>query len=133
MLLATLVCVAQDNNRFDPKRFEAELEQYIVTNAGLSPDEASRFFPLYREMRRKQRALFSEDKFFHHVNSDSDKDCAEAIRKHDANDIEMKEIIQEYHNKFMKVLPASKVYKIIVAEDKFHRQSFKRAAKRDKK
>lgn len=31
----------------------------------------------------------------------------------------------------MKVLPASTVFRIIQAEEKFHRKMFKRAAKRD--
>ena len=43
---------------FNPEKFEAELEQYIVTEVCLSPRESAQFFPLYREMRRKQRALF---------------------------------------------------------------------------
>ena len=43
----------------------------------------------------------------------------------------MKKLQQDYHNKFMKVLPASKVFRIIQAEENFHRQMFKRAAKRD--
>ena len=45
------------NKRFDPARFEAELEQFITTSAGLTPNEASAFFPLYREMQKKQLSL----------------------------------------------------------------------------
>ena len=39
----------------------------------------------------------------------------------------MKQLQQEYHNRFMYILPASKVLKIIKAEEKFHRRAFKRA------
>ena len=31
---------------FDPKRFQAELEQFITTNACLTPREAAKFFPV---------------------------------------------------------------------------------------
>ena len=41
--------------RFNPERFEAEMEQFIVVQAGLSPTESAVFFPLYKEMQDKQR------------------------------------------------------------------------------
>ena len=43
---------------FDPKRFEADLEQYITTHAALTPREAARFFPVYRQMMKKMRSHF---------------------------------------------------------------------------
>jgi hypothetical protein len=36
-------------------------------------------------------------------------------------ELEQRRIIQTYHNKFFKVLPASKVYDVIIAESRFHR------------
>ena len=41
------------------------------------------------------------------------------------SDIEIKRLQQAYHEKFLHILPASKVYRIIKAEDKFHRQQFR--------
>ena len=41
--------------RFDPQRFQADLEQFITREAGLTPMEAAAFFPVYREMLNKQR------------------------------------------------------------------------------
>jgi|LAHS01.1.fsa_nt_gb hypothetical protein len=119
---------AQDRRRFDPKKFEADMEQFITSHAGLTPQESSVFFPLYREMQGKQRTLFSEMRRYRHTNTDDDKVSAEAIEKQDAIDIEIKKIQQQYHQKFMDVLPASKVFKIIRAEEKFHHQAFRRAA-----
>lgn len=118
---------------FDPARFEADLEQFITTEACLSPTEASAFFPLYREMRKKQFAYFSEDRRCRHVDTSDDKACAEAINRHDENDIAMKKLQQAYHKKFMKVLPASKVYLIMRAEEKFHRRLFMRGEHGNKK
>ena len=46
--------------KFDPERFEASMEQFITTKAGLTPQEAQRFFPIYREMQSKMRASFNE-------------------------------------------------------------------------
>ena len=58
-----------------------------------------------------------------------DKVASEAIKEQDKLDIQMKELQQKYHDKFMKLLPAGKVLQIIKAEDKFHRQTFRRMAK----
>ena len=64
MTMMGLTCHAENSQGqrppFDPKRFEAELEQYITTHASLTPQEASKFFPVYRQMMKKQRALFDE-------------------------------------------------------------------------
>lgn len=116
---------------FNPEKFEAELEQYIVTEVCLSPRESEQFFPLYREMRRKQLALFGAMRRGRYVNLKDNNECQKMIRENDKRDVEMKKLQQDYHNKFMKVLPASTVFRIIQAEEKFHRKMFKRAAKRD--
>lgn len=121
---------AQPQGGFDPRRFDAEMEQFIVTEAGLTPTEASRFFPLFHEMQRKQRACFDQMRVYRHVDPNDDKAAAEAIRKQDEIDLNIKKIQQQYHNKFIRVLPPGKVLRVIKAEAKFHRQAFKRMAKR---
>ena len=45
----------------------------------------------------------------------------------------LKELQKKYHEKFMQILPPKKVYDILKAEDRFHRQMFKRAADRRRK
>ena len=123
-----VVVVNAQKCRFSPEQFEADLERFIVVEAGLSPVESARFFPVYREMRKKQMAFFYEDKEFRHVDISNEKACAAAIRRHDDNDLEAKKLQREYHNRFLKILPASKVYRIIRAEDNFHRRLFKQKA-----
>jgi len=129
-LLCAVNIYAQREKKFDPAKFEMELEQFIVVHAGLSPEESSTFFPLYREMRKKQREFFGGDRRFRHFDFTDDKLCAEAIRSHDSNEIDMKRLQQEYHEKFMLILPASKVFKIIRAEEQFHRRTFENVAKK---
>ena len=63
----------------------------------------------------------------------NDKACANAIRQKDKMDIELKRIQQQYHNKFLDILPACKVMKAIKAEDKFHRNMLKRWSKVNRK
>ena len=130
MLVLVLSVNAQSKRRphFDPEKFEADMEQYITQQAALTPQEASRFFPIFREMQHKQRNFFHEMKRYRHLDTSDNAMCAEAIKKMDNIDIKMKMIQQEYHLKFMNVLPAGKVMEVIRAEDQFHRQAFKKAA-----
>lgn len=127
VLLCSVVVMAQEPKKFDPAQFEADLEQFVATEARLTPTESATFFPLYREMRKKQMAYFGYHRRWHIVDESDDKACAEAIRRMDSNDLEIKRLQQLYHEKFLHILPASKVFRIIKAEEKFHRQQFKRA------
>ena len=62
----------------------------------------------------------------------SDSECKKNILKRDEFEIEIKNIQKTYHEKFMKILSAKKVYDILKAEDRFHRQMFKRTANRNR-
>lgn len=126
LVLCGILAIAQEPKKFDPAQFEADLEQFVTTEARLTPAESAEFFPLYREMRKKQMAYFCDHRRWHYVDEADDKACADAIRRIDNNDLEIKRLQQAYHEKFLRILPASKVYRIIKAEEKFHRQQFKR-------
>ena len=135
VLFSMLVCVLSvhaqqpQQQQFNAAKFDAELEQYITTEAGLAPKEAAAFFPLYREMLRKQRLCYDELRRTRHMNVNNDKACADMIAKRDKLEIQMKEIQQQYHSKFMRVLPAGKVFRIINAEENFHRNAFRRVTR----
>jgi hypothetical protein len=130
VVLAALQMSAEGQPRkFDPKQFEADLEQYITTQAGLSPQEAAKFFPLFKEMQDKQRLLFNKMRTYRHVDVSDNKASLEAIKACDESDLQIKKIQMDYHEKFCKILPAGTVMKIIKAEERFHRKMFKRMAK----
>ena len=116
--------------RFDPQRFQADLEQFITREAGLTPMEASAFFPVYREMLNKQRALYMRAGRNGFVKPTDDASCRKAILQRDELELQIKEIQKKYHERFLKILSAKKVFEAINAEDRFHRQSFQRFAGR---
>lgn len=133
VLMILMLCtfgVANGQHRkrppFNPAKFEADLEQFITVNACLSPSQAASFFPVYRQMMKKQRALFDEMRRLRMINPKDNEACEEAIRKQDELDIQIKQLQQEYHGRFLMMLPANKVLSIIKSEEKFHRQIFKK-------
>jgi len=112
----------QHPQKFSPEKFQAELEQYITKEASLSAQEAAKFFPIYKEMQAKQRVVFDRQRQLGWGKPSDEKGCEKAIRQRDEYDLELKRIQQTYHNKFLSVLPASKLFDVIRAEDRFHRQ-----------
>ena len=114
----------QEQQKFSPEKFQAALEQFITSEAGLTTEESAKFFPLYREMQKKQRAVYNQMRELFNVPSD-EASSKRAIQRRDQLEMELKSIQQTYHNKFLKVVSATKVYKSIIAEDQFHRRAFR--------
>jgi hypothetical protein len=119
------VAHAQGPQRFDPAKFDAEQQQFITKSACLTEQEAARFFPLFREMQKKQRAIYERQRKLGFNKPADEKGCAESIRQHDQIDLELKQIQQTYHNKFLRVIPASKLYDVLQAEDRFFRMKLR--------
>ena len=111
--------------RFDPAKFDAEQQQFITKAANLTEQEAARFFPLFREMQKKQRAIYERQRKLGFNKPVDEKGCEKSIREHDQIDLELKQIQQTYHNKFLRVSPASKLYDVLQAEDRFFRMKLR--------
>ncbi len=103
MMLFT-VCDAQEK-KFSPEKFEAELAEYVKKEAKLSDEEAA------KDLGREKPA--------------NEEGCAAAIRERDKLEIELKQLEQCYHKKMIQVIPASKLYDCINAENRFHRKMMK--------
>jgi hypothetical protein len=124
-LLMTVSVSAQGHRKFSPEKFDADMEQYVTREASLTPQEAEKFFPLFREMHQKQRAVYRKIRHATKNMPADDKACAATLKECDKLNIELREIEQTYHQKMMKAISAQKVYKSIMAEAKFHRQMMK--------
>ena len=117
--------MAQENRKFSPEKFQAEMEQFITKEANLTPEEATKFFPLFREMQQKQRAIFEKVRKEGFVKPVDDASCRKLVERRDANELEQKKIQQLYHQKFFTVISPSKVFDVLIAEERFHRRAFR--------
>lgn len=127
LLLNLQVAMSQDNGKkkFSPEKFEAELEAYITQEAEFTQQESARFFTLFREMHQKQRTLYG--RITHHNKQHYDDEAAaeNALRECDKLNIELKQTEKKYHERMLSELPATKVFKAIKAEGRFHRRMMK--------
>ena len=134
LFLFSLVSVrAEEQQKFSPEKFQAALEQFMTTEANLTADEAAKFFPIYREMQSKQRAVYKQMKELGKNKPADEKACRKAVEKRDELELEQRRIAQSYHVKFFEVLPASKVYDVIKAENRFHRRALRAHMEHKKK
>ena len=126
-LLVTMMAFAQEGPmKFSPEKFKADLQEFIVKEAKLTPQEAAKFLPLFGEMHDKQRAIYARQRELRKTRPTDEAAYKDAIKKADQMDLELKTLQQTYHNKFLNVLPASKVFEVIRAEDLFHREMWKK-------
>ena len=104
VLLSIVAAFAHDPQKFSPEKFQADLEQFITKEASLTPEEAAKFFPLYREMQHKQRVVWQKMKDLGRNKPAEEAACKLAVQKRDELELEQKVILQTYHNKFFKVI-----------------------------
>ena len=112
----------QGKPRFDPKEFQQRMEAALAHQAGFSADEAKAFFPLYKEMKEKQRGIGVQ---IHQLKKDCKEDeasCAATIAKIKQLQVESSQLEQSYYKRLLEVVPASKIFKVMKAEDDFHRR-----------
>jgi len=125
-MLAMSVGAQDQQQRFSPEKFDAELQEYLTNEAKITPQEAAKFFPLYMEMQNKQRALFERQRKLLMTHPEEESECLKAIRERDEVELEMKRNQKNYHKRFLEIMPASKLYQVLNAEDRFHRRYLRR-------
>lgn len=128
LAMASLNVAAQGHNRFNPAKFKADLEKFITVEACLTPREAAAFFPLYNELNNKQRVLYDKIRELRRMKPADEERCKKVIAEIDQLEIEIKQLQSNYHTRFLAIIPASKLFDVIRAENKFHRQAMRNAA-----
>lgn len=111
--------------KFSPEEFKAKLESYITEEVGFTQTEAQAFFPIYFEMKGKQRhlqrSIYQLKKNAPCANAE-DKDFAITIQKIKDLGVEMAQLEVNYYKKMCGAVSPRKVYAAMQAEDRFHRK-----------
>lgn len=130
-MLAVITTVnAQQRHRFDYDTFKAEMISFIANEAKLNAAQLQKFKPVCEAMLEQKRKLFQKVREANRSTYVTNEDFKNAIQKVDRWELEMKTLEKKYHDNLLKILPAQKVFLIIKAEAKYHKQAFRRAARR---
>ena len=122
LFMVVSVSAQGGQQKFSPEKFDADMEKFVTEQAKLTQQEADKFFPLFREMHQKQRAVYHKIRQATKQQPADDKACETTLKECDKLNIELRQIEQSYHQKMMKAVPAKKVYDAIMAENSFHRR-----------
>lgn len=116
--------------RFNPEIFKARLESYIRDKADLTQEEGNQLFPLYYEMKQKQKDVYQQIhqlKKSHH--SQQNPNATKVVADIMTLKVKLAKIEQTYYTKMSKALGGEKVLRVMYAEDCFHRDMLKLADK----
>ena len=124
-LMMAISLSAQEQKKFSPEKFDADMEEYIIRKANLDQQEVAKLFPIFKEMHKKQRSIYSRMRAIGNQKPADEAGCANAIKERDKCNLELKQLEQTYHQKMLQVISASKLYDVIKAETRFYRKMMK--------
>lgn len=121
------------NQHLTPEEFRAKQQAYITEKAGLTKEEAAKFFPVYFELQDRKKQL--TDEAFELLRRGKEEGTTEARYEeildgvYDAR-IAADRLDKTYLAKFKKILSCKKIYLVQRAEMRFHRDLLKGMNKR---
>lgn len=114
--------------RLTREEFRARQQAYITEKAGLTKEEADKFFPVYFELQDRKKEL--NDEAWRLLRKGKDESTTEEqyeeimIGVYDAR-VSTDRLERSYLEKFRKILPYKKIYKVLRAEMRFNRDLLK--------
>lgn len=135
MLCGALPSAAQENRpRCSPEEFKALQQDYYTRKAGLTEEEAAKFFPIYFELQEKK---FKINRKINQVVQESKKQSSDATDYQSLVDkiinlrMECDKIERAAVVRYREFLSDKKIFKVLTAEMGFHRDMLKRAQRKD--
>ncbi len=133
MLLTTALSssVFAQRKKMNIADFEKRKMEYIKKEAGLSDEEAAKFFPVFNELAKKKFDLHKGHREqIEKMKAENEDVTAEEYRKLFENDMEVKlkevELEKKYSELMEKILSPEKIFKAQQAEKKFMQQEVSR-------
>ena len=134
-LLIGLVCLSAaaqapqgqrpERPRMSPEEYQAKQKEFIIRQAELTEEESAAFFPLYFELQGKKheanrrvwqqvRAVAPHER--------TEEDCEKMIDAMADVKIECATLEKEYLVRFKEILPAKKLMRVQMAEERYQRE-----------
>jgi Spy/CpxP family protein refolding chaperone len=139
LLLASNLAFAQHPDHDDEdidgpngEKIEALRAAYITQQLALTTSESQTFWPLYNEMRDKEKAMrkAARPNLKKKVGELTEAEADELINKHLDLETQIANLHREYYAKFKKVLSAKKLVKLPMAEREFKRTLLEKVRER---
>lgn len=116
------------NQHLSPEEFRTKQKAFIIERAGLTEEEAAKFFPVYFELQDRKKVL--NDEAWGLVREGRNPNTTETEYEEILEGIYNARISSDrldkiYFDKFKKILSFKKLYQVQRAEMRFHRELLK--------
>ena len=137
LLIMSVICLAvsaQEQTakprppRMTTEEFQAQQKEYIIRYAELTEEESTAFFTLYFDLQNKKREINSRVWKNARAMRSQERTEEEYLEVVDAladAKIECATLEKQYLAQFKKILPAKKLMRVQMAEDRFQREILK--------
>lgn len=126
-----------DNKQQKREQIRSLKIAYITTELNLTPEESTKFWPLFNAFEDKQRELRKQklNNYLDKVNSTNDKltekEATTLLNQIESTEDEIYQLRKKFLNSLKGILPATKILKLKKAEEEFSRKLLQQY--RDKK
>lgn len=109
--------------QFSPEEFRSRQQKFLTEKSGLTEEEAEKFFPVFFELQQKKNDINFNSR--ENVNAQrstgplTDEECTALIDKLADAKLKTAKLEKEYLERFKKIVPASKLLRIQIAETQF--------------
>ena len=123
----TSILLASDGccQHLSPDQFKEKQKAFIIEKAELTAGEAEKFFPVYFELQEKKKELTNSS--FKLMQQSRDKEMTDAeyeetiLKIYDLR-IQSDKIEKDYYQKFKEILSPKKIFMVLRADTRFHRE-----------
>ena len=138
ILTSLLVCIAcitataqepqrqhPERPRMTPEEYQAKQKEFIAQHAELTEEESAAFFPLYFELQSKKhevnRSVWKKARAAA-PHERTEEECDKMIDALAEVKVECATLEKEYLARFKELLPAKKLMRVQMAEERFQRE-----------
>ncbi len=121
---------SSDESLMNLQAFEKSKQEFIIKEAGLTPEEAEKFFPLNTELQKKKLELHRKHKegvrHTQEAENISDEEYEKLIEENINLKMKEAELDKEYSEKFNKLMSPQKLFKAQQAERTFMQEELRK-------
>lgn len=145
LIVTLMICAIPISAQEEPKsdkeqEIKSQRIAFFTDKIGLTPDEAQVFWPIYNAYWGRKNSIIADRKekmtyFAENFEIMSNKEMIKYADQYIHYEMELAELLDQYHIKFKEILPIDKVMKIYLADYEFKTYLLKkiRESGKDKK
>lgn len=131
-----IVAQQQQKKLFSHEEYCKRQKEFITKHAKLTPEESEKFFPLFFELQKSKWEINKEARKRTKKENNQEltaEEYSKLVNKMADAKIKIAQLEKSYIEKYLKIIPARKIFDVQRAEDRFQREMIKNMARGQRK